>query len=122
MSKPAAARPELEGTELRFRQLFEDAPVSLREEDWSGIKRMLDSLADRGADDLRAYFRDHPDDLCAAYDMPVVHDISREALRTYRADSKADILAVTGSQFSDPEELAAFGEYLEQHSNGLSRY
>ena len=43
------------------RILFEDAPISLWEEDFSDVKEYLDQLRDSGVDDLRCYLEDHPD-------------------------------------------------------------
>lgn len=53
----------LEESEARFKTLFLDSPVPMAEQDYSGIPAFLTELHSRGAEDLRAWFADHPEDL-----------------------------------------------------------
>ncbi len=110
----------LRESEAWFRELFEDSPVSLWVEDWSRVKGMLDGLAAQGVKGLRRYFRDHPDRLREAYDAPEIIDISREALRVYRASSKEELMAVSGSDHADPDDLSGFGEQLARLFDGAA--
>ena len=43
---------ELERSEMRYRALFEDSPISLWEEDFSGLKRYFDHLKTEGVRDF----------------------------------------------------------------------
>ncbi len=47
-------------SEMRYRDLFENAPISLWEEDFSAVKAHLDTLRERGVEDFSAYFAEHP--------------------------------------------------------------
>ncbi len=55
------AEEAIRASEARHRQLFEDSPVALLEEDYSAVKRAMDALRAAGVTDLDAYFEDHPD-------------------------------------------------------------
>jgi rsbT co-antagonist protein RsbR len=50
---------ELERELSRYQKLFEHAPISLWEEDWSEVKRHIDDLRRRGVEDLKAHFDAH---------------------------------------------------------------
>jgi len=52
---------ELQQSEKRYRRLFETAPVSLWEQDWSGIKQLIDQLHEQGVADIRSYLTTNPD-------------------------------------------------------------
>lgn len=52
---------ELARSESRFRAIFETVPVSIGEEDWSGVQRLLRGLRERGVTDSPAYFAQHPE-------------------------------------------------------------
>ncbi len=112
----------LRESEGRYREVFEESPISLWEEDWSDLRRMLDDLAAQGISDLRTYFHEHPESLRAAYDAPRIVDISRAALRVYRASSKEELVAVSGSDHADPGELEAFAEQLAYFYKGVESY
>lgn len=51
---------ELNHQKRRFESLFQDAPIGLVEEDWSGVKTFLDQLSTPDEGDLRSFLRDHP--------------------------------------------------------------
>jgi PAS domain-containing protein len=57
----ARAEDALKQSKERYRSLFEDSPISLWEEDWSDVKSYIDHLQAEGAEDLKTYFRDHPE-------------------------------------------------------------
>ena len=44
-----------------FQTLFEYAPISLWEEDYSGIKRLFDALREQGVESLEAHLDQTPD-------------------------------------------------------------
>ena len=48
---------ELERSEARYREIFESAPISLWEEDWSAVKEYIDRLVASGIRDLDAHLR-----------------------------------------------------------------
>ncbi len=59
----------LEVQEKRFRTIFENAPIGLWEEDWSGARTYLEKLKRaEDVDDLEAYLDAHPEELKKALD------------------------------------------------------
>ena len=108
------AEEALRESDARFREIFDESPVSLWVEDWSALKRVLNQLAEQGVEDLSDYFREHLEQLLEAYDLPEVVDISRETLRVYRASSKQELFEIMGSDRVDPEDLEGFREQLSR--------
>ena len=51
---------DLARSEARYRAIFEAVPVSIGEEDWSGVQRLLRELRASGVSDGPAYFEAHP--------------------------------------------------------------
>lgn len=80
-------------SEARYRTLFEEAAVSLWEQDLSDVKRYLDRLRESGMTDLRAYFQDHPEDVL--YCVSLIHnvDVNKAALNLYHANSREDLFS-----------------------------
>lgn len=84
---------ELEISEARYRGIFESSPISLWEEDWSGVRQHLDRLVASGATDLSAYLRSHPSDLFACLGLVKILDVNSTTLELCRAASKEQLLA-----------------------------
>lgn len=77
----------------RFRSLFEYAPISLWEEDYSGIKTFMDSLRARGVSDLADYLDEHPEAIENNIRNIKVKHVNRETLQMFGAVSEAELLA-----------------------------
>ncbi len=77
----------------RYHNLFEQAPISLWEEDFSEVKQYLDKLrADENIDDFAAYFDQHPDVVNHCAGLVKVLDINQVTLELYKAESKEELL------------------------------
>jgi len=72
----------------RYRALFEYSPTSLWEEDFSEVRIYIDRLRDKGIQDFRGYFNDHPEELKNCTDMIKILDVNESTLKLYEADSK----------------------------------
>ena len=101
----------LQKSKTHFQALFEDSPISLWQEDLTGLRAYLKKLQDSGVRDVRAYFEAHPDEMRKCADLIRVVDINRATLELYEADSKEQILAGMASTFS-PESYPAFKEAI----------
>jgi PAS domain S-box-containing protein len=55
----------LEDERDKYRSLFDDAPITLWEMDYSDIKKYLDKLRTQGVVDFHEHFETHPDDFVA---------------------------------------------------------
>ena len=80
-------------SEERFRTLFSESPISLWEEDFSGIKRHIERLAGLGVSDLDAHFAAHPEELADCVETVRVVDVNQATLALYGADSRSQMLA-----------------------------
>ncbi|MDQ3006786.1 MAG: diguanylate cyclase, partial [Chloroflexota bacterium] len=102
---------ELSSSEARFRGLFEHAPVSLWEEDFSAVRQYINDLHAAGVVDLSAYFDAHPEEVAESAARVKIVDVNRATLKMFQAESKAQLL-VDLSKVLGPESLTSFKEEL----------
>jgi len=55
------AETALRQSEARFRGLFDSAPISIWEEDWTKVKALVDELRDQGIGNVARHLGDNPD-------------------------------------------------------------
>jgi signal transduction histidine kinase len=79
---------ELEYHKMLHRSLFDDAPVPMMLEDWSGIKAMVRELRAAGVEDWEAYFAAHPDFFARAQKHLVYLDANKATIALFGAESK----------------------------------
>ncbi|MBC8507059.1 MAG: response regulator [Anaerolineales bacterium] len=79
-------------SERRYRAIFEDAPISLWEEDFSDVKRYIDSIKNEGVDDIEAYLEEHPETIDHCTTMVKVIDVNRTTLDLFGVDDKEHLL------------------------------
>src|SRR6185503_1881819 len=103
----AARTAELSSSEARFRGLFEHAPVSIWEEDFSAARQYIDDLRAAGIVDFAAYFDAHPEAVAECARQVKIIDVNRATLEMYQAESKAQLLADL-SKVLGPESLVPF--------------
>ncbi len=82
-------------SEERYRALFESSPISIWEEDFSQVKKHLDSLKQQGVTDFSSYFASHPDAVEECTKMIGVLDVNHAGLQMYRAKSKKELIEST---------------------------
>lgn len=82
-------------SEERFRNLFNDSPVALWEEDFSEAKRYLSELGLVGQPDsfVEDYLVKHPKDLEKCIQLVKITDVSNQCLVLHSAKSKEELLA-----------------------------
>ena len=114
------AEEALEQSEQRYRSLFEAAPISLWEEDWSEVKKLVDELRSHGVTDVAAAFRDHPELAKRAGAGIRVIDVNETTLKIYHADDKQQLIDEHHRRLrSSP--WPTFLEELQQLTNGRRR-
>ena len=84
-----------------FESLFEYAPVSLWEEDYSGIKLFFDNLRAEGVTDLNHYLDQHPEEIENNMRRMKVKHVNRETLNMFGASSEAELIANLDKIFRD---------------------
>jgi PAS domain S-box-containing protein len=82
----------LRTSEERYRMLFEESPVALWEEDFSGIKKYLDRLHQSGITDLRTHFDAHPDEVEQMVQSVKILDVNQAVLKITGARNKNELL------------------------------
>jgi len=78
-------------SELRYRYLFEDSPVSIWEEDFSGVKTHLEKLRDNGVSDFKKFFEDYPEEISHCVSLIKILDVNNQALKLTKASSKSEL-------------------------------
>ena len=92
-TRVALRTAELSQSEERFRGLFEHAPVSIWEEDFSAVREYVDELSAAGVRDFPAYFEAHPEAILECLKLVKVVDVNRATLDMYQAEDKAQLVA-----------------------------
>ena len=87
------AEARLRDSETRYRTLFAESPISLWEEDFSGIRRHFDRLKALGVTNLDEHFTAHPEELADCVEAVTVVDVNRATLAMYGAESRSQLLA-----------------------------
>jgi len=111
----------LEMREQKCRQWFEDAPISLWEQDYSEVKRRVDEIKPMAGGDLDAYFQDHPGLVRELAGLVRVVDVNTATLRLYRVKTKEQFLSGITSLFSE-ESYEGFIRNLLTVAEGRMRF
>lgn len=98
-----ASYRKLEEYSNRYRALFEYSPTSLWEQDFSGIRNYLDNLDKNGIQDIRAHFKDHPNELAHCRKMIKILDVNESTLNLYEAQSKEVMVEGIDQILADPK-------------------
>lgn len=104
----------------RYRAVFESAPVSLWEMDYSEATRLVDELID-DQDDLDSYFNENPRRIIQLVRSMKVLDVNARTLPMFGASSKEQMLASTGHTFT-AEAINAFAESVKAYGRGEKSY
>ena len=84
------AQEALSASEERFRIMFDDSPVALRMEDYSGMKKWLDENFDKDVS-LAGYAEDHPDIFSYLIQLPKIIDLNDATLWMFGAKDKQEM-------------------------------
>ena len=84
-----------------FESLFEYAPISLWEQDFSGIKKFLDELRLQGVDDLERYLNEHAQEIDRSLSLIEVIHVNRETLNMFGVNSEEELLLHLDKVFRD---------------------
>jgi diguanylate cyclase (GGDEF)-like protein len=84
-----------------FQTLFEHAPISLWEEDFSGIKCLFDGLRQRGVQSLEPYLAEHPGFVDECMGQINVNSVNQQTLVMFGAVSNNELVANLGKIFRD---------------------
>ncbi len=93
LEREKQSREILLQSERKYRQLFEDSPISLWEEDFSAVKQRIDELKNRLDQDLRSYLVQHPDLVQELAGLVQIIDVNRATINLYKAKSKEEFFS-----------------------------
>jgi len=79
-------------SEENYRNLFDNSPISLWEEDYSEIKELLNKKKKEGIVDIELYIKENPDFVEACNKKYKVKNINKETLKLLKVKSKDEIL------------------------------
>jgi hypothetical protein len=100
-----------------FKKLFEFAPISLWEEDFSDTKNFLQRLQTEGVTNLEDYLNTHPEEIENSMRRIRVNRVNRETLRMFGAATEDELLRSLDRIFRD-EMLIHFRAQLLALWNG----
>jgi PAS domain S-box-containing protein len=103
---------ELISNRNRLLSLFENSPVSLREEDYSAVKIYLDNLAAKGVKNFREYFNNNPEEVKKCKSLIKIVDVNQKCLEVFGAKNKKDYISDAGKhgEFTMEEIFIAISE------------
>ena len=82
---------ELQRERDRYQSLFENNPLIIWEEDFSEAVAYLNEIA-AGADDIKAYLLEHPEEIDQLMKRIDIIDVNQNAVEFYDAESKAELI------------------------------
>ena len=116
-----AVELNLQQSESRFKMIFENAPISIWEEDFSLIKERFDSLKRSGVHDFEDYFEHQPDEIKNFASLVRIIDINNNSVKFFEIDHNKDIPLNLNTYFTDAL-LRIFKEELIALANGQTYF
>jgi PAS domain S-box-containing protein len=107
--------------EARYRAIFENSPIALLEEDFSGVKKYINEKKSSGVKNLRAFFAKHPEELIKCADLVKILDVNNAAIVLLGASNKKKALRGI-SQWYVKESYLRFMEEIIAISEGKTSF
>jgi PAS domain S-box-containing protein len=111
----------LRESEARYRTLFENAPVSLWEQDFSAIAARFTELRQCGVTDVRAHLDTHPEEVAHMAGLVRILDCNQRSLKLVGARSKAGLQRHLLRYFTEAS-LAVFKDQLVMLAEGKTAF
>ncbi len=92
ISRRKAMEEALRSSEARYRDLFENSPISLWEQDFSAVKQRLDALRTAGVTDFRVYLTARPELVGELVGLAKNVAFNQASLELYGAGSAEELL------------------------------
>jgi len=115
------AEAALQTSEERYRKIFDFAPVSIREEDVTGLEAAFDDLRVQGICDFRRYFDEHPDFLDKAQQLIKIVTLNDATVSLYGAKTREEMIGALGRTLV-PESMSVFREELTAFAEGKETF
>jgi PAS domain S-box-containing protein len=108
---------KLKASEKRYRQLFENSPIALMEQDYSELKRYVEDLKASGFNDFEKLFEDSNEVLKCMNKTRVI-DVNRKTLEIYQSENK-EKLAQRINQQSDTNDIKMSEEIFQDNKREM---
>ncbi len=108
-------------SEQNYRNLFEKSPVALWEEDYSGIKKLLDEKKAEGIKDFKKFIYENEEFVDKCNELYKIRNINEESLNLLKVNSKDDIISNPYNFFTD-ESTNYFKNVLIAFANDRKSY
>ncbi|MCJ7622709.1 MAG: PAS domain S-box protein, partial [Anaerolineaceae bacterium] len=115
------AEEALRESEERYRNLFEESPISLWEEDFSDVKTYIEGLRDTGVKDMSGHFENNPEAVARSAALVRVVGVNKATLKLYDAGSIDEFREGLGVVFSE-ESYDVFRNELIALADGETRF
>ena len=106
------AEEALRESELRFRNIYDTAPVSIWREDWTDVIALIRRARAAGVTNFREYFQTHPDVVAQALADVRILDVNQWTVTMFEARDKSQLLASLSTVFATPDTAPGFIEEL----------
>jgi PAS domain S-box-containing protein len=103
--------------EKRYREIFENTPISIWEEDFNPVRERILALKENGITDIRAFLQEHPEELNELVRKVIVKDVNQATLQLVEARSKEELKEGLQQIFME-HSTPAFISELETISRG----
>lgn len=107
-------------SERHFQMLFEHAPISLWEQDFSAIKNLFEGLRRQGVQDLSRHLDEHPALVAESIALIKVVDVNLQTLAMFGVQTKDEMLANLDKFFRDEMRVHFRDELLSLWSGRLA--
>ncbi len=108
-------------SEQRYRQLFNESPIALFEEDFTDVLSELDILKSKGIHNIKDYFDLHPDVVKKYTEMVKIIDVNNAALALHEVADKKQLLGSLDKIFTQ-DSLEVFKEELIAIAEGKTYF
>ncbi len=112
----------LRESETKYRQLFEDSPISLWEQDFSEVKWCIDELKKEPIRDFCSFFHNRPELVREFASKVKVLNVNKVTIRQYNASSKEEFLDGLWKVFNEEsyEDFAKVLVLIAEDGNELT--
>ena len=112
-----SSEANMKNSEMRYREIFEESPLSLWEEDHSQVYAYLQGLKELGIKDFRGYLEKHPEAVVECLKRVKIVDVNKATLRMYGARDKKELRKCLVDFFC-PQSYEVFKEQLVAMAEG----
>ena len=107
--------------DIKYKNLFEESPISIWEEDFSAVYNYIDSLRKKGITDFKEYFANNPELVDKCSRIVKIVDVNKTTIKMYNASSKDELLTNLEALFTE-DSKRTFAEQLVLIANNETHY